>query len=97
MILFNNRPTIEEAWDKTSFRVLMGGMGDDTAMMIAELYTRGFEPDEIVFCDTGSEFPHTYAFIDHCTKWCNARNWSKVVVLHKFDENGTPLSLIYTV
>lgn len=97
MILFNNRPTLEEAWAKTSFRVLMGGMGDDTAMLIAELYSRGFEPDEIVFCDTGSEFPHTYVFIEYLTKWCEDRNWSKVVVLHKFDENGEPLSLINTV
>ncbi|UJQ43968.1 hypothetical protein vBKpnSCarvaje_0004 [Klebsiella phage vB_KpnS-Carvaje] len=49
MILFNNRPSIELAWMSTTFRVVMGGMGDDTAMLIAELYKRGFEPDEIVF------------------------------------------------
>lgn len=70
MILFNYRPQFEEAWEKTSFRVVMGGMGDDTAMVIAEMYKRGYEPDEIVFCDTGSEFQHTYKFIDHLKKWC---------------------------
>ena len=74
----------------------MGGMGDDTAMMIAEMYERGYEPDEIVFCDTGSEFPHTYRFITFLQNWCIERNWSRVVVLKKFDKLGQPLSVIAT-
>ena len=40
MILFTERPQFEEAWEATKFRVIMGGMGDDTAMMIAEMYER---------------------------------------------------------
>lgn len=94
MILFNTRPTIEEAWERSTFRVVMGGMGDDTAMLIAEMYQRGYEPDEIVFCDTGSEFAHTYEFIGWLRSWCKARNWSKVVVLRKWDKDGNPLSVI---
>ncbi|MGL5566652.1 MAG: hypothetical protein ACRDC4_13095 [Plesiomonas sp.] len=94
MILFNERPTFEDAWAVTKFRVIMGGMGDDTAMMIAEMYERGYEPDEIVFCDTGSEFPHTYRFINFLQEWCAERKWSKVVVLKKFDKHGEPLSVI---
>lgn len=96
MILFKDRPKFEEAWAATTFRVIMGGMGDDTAMMIAEMYERGYEPDEIVFCDTGSEFPHTYRFITFLQNWCIERNWSKVVVLKKFDKHGDPLSVIAT-
>lgn len=96
MIIFSDRPMFEDAWEATSFRVIMGGMGDDTAMMIAELYERGYEPDEIVFCDTGSEFPHTYKFIDFLNNWCAERNWSKVIVLKKFDRFGAPLSVIRT-
>lgn len=96
MILFTERPQFEEAWAATRFRVIMGGMGDDTAMMIAEMYERGYEPDEIVFCDTGSEFPHTYRFITFLQAWCSERNWSKVVVLKKFDASGKPLSVIAT-
>ena len=96
MILFTERPHFEEAWAATTFRVVMAGMGDDTTMMLAEMYKRGFEPDEIVFADTGSEHQHTYKFIKHLTEWCAARNWSKVVVLHKFDKNGKPLSVIET-
>lgn len=96
MILFTERPHFEEAWAATTFRVVMAGMGDDTTMMLAEMYKRGFEPDEIVFADTGSEHQHTYKFIKHITRWCEERNWSKVVVLHKFDKNGKPLSVIET-
>lgn len=94
MILFNSRPTFEEAWAATDFKIVMGGMGDDTAMMIAEMYERGYEPDEIVFCDTGSEFPYTYDFIAYLKWWCIDRKWSKVVVLNKFDKDGGPLALI---
>lgn len=97
MILFNNRPTLEEAWEKTSFRVLMGGFGDDFAMLLAELFHRGYEPDEIVFCDTGSEFPHTYQFIEYVKAWCAANNWSKVVHLRKLDKFKQPLKLIEVV
>lgn len=94
MILFTERPDFREAWEKTTFRVLMGGMGDDTAMLIAELFQRGYEPDEIVFCDTGSEFKYTYEFIDFLKNWCGERKWSKVVVLNKTDKEGNPLSVI---
>ena len=96
MILFTERPQFEQAWSATKFRVIMGGMGDDTAMMIAEMYERGYEPDEIVFCDTGSEFPHTYRFITFLQSWCAERNWSKVVVLKKFGKDGAPLSVTAT-
>lgn len=96
MILFAERPPFDFAWHFTDFHVLMGGMGDDTAMLIAEMYERGYEPDEIVFCDTGSEFPHTYGFITFLQNWCIERNWSKVTVLKKYDTDGNPLSVITT-
>lgn len=92
---FKERPIFtKELWNSFGFKAVMGGMGDDTAMMIAELYERGFEPDEIVFCDTGSEFPHTYEFIKYLQKWCIENKWSKVVVLKKLDKFKQPLSVI---
>lgn len=95
MILYNQYPhDFDDAWNKTSFRVVMGGMGDDTAMLIAELYVRGYEPDEIIFCDTGSEFKHTYGFTEYLRSWCETIGWSKVVVLNKNDKHGEPLSVI---
>lgn len=96
MILFTERPDFEKAWAATTFRVVMAGMGDDTTMMLAEMYQRGFKPDEIVFADTGSEHKHTYRFIEHLRQWCAERNWSKVVVLNKVDKHGNPLSVIET-
>ena len=92
---FKERPIFtHELWDSFDHKVVMGGMGDDTAMMIAELYDRGFEPDEIVFCDTGSEFPHTYEFIKYLQNWCLEKQWSKVVILKKLDKFKEPLSVI---
>ena len=92
---FTERPIFtQEFWDSFVHKVVMGGMGDDTVMMIAEMYERGFEPDEIVFCDTGSEFPHTYEFIKFLQNWCIEKKWSKVVILKKLDKFKDPLSVI---
>jgi 3'-phosphoadenosine 5'-phosphosulfate sulfotransferase (PAPS reductase)/FAD synthetase len=94
MILFTERPDFETAWAATTFRVVMAGMGDDTMMVIAEMYARGYEPDEIVFSDTRSEHKHTYKVIEYLKRWCAERNWSRVVVLENFDSEGRPLSCI---
>lgn len=95
---FTERPIFtQELWDSFEYRVVMGGMGDDTVMMIAEMYERGFEPDEIVFCDTGSEFPHTYELIEFLQNWCKEKKWSKVVILKKLDKFKDPLSVISMV
>jgi len=91
---YTERPHIDDVWNSFDYRVVMCGMGDDTVMLIAELYERGMEPDELIFCDTGSEFPHTYKFIEYLTKWCERNNWSKVVTLRKFDKFKQPLSVI---
>lgn len=94
MILFNERPTFEEAWAATTFRVLMAGLGNDTITLIAEAYERGYEFDEIIFCDTDSEFYHTYQVFNFLQSWCAERGWSKITRLKKFDGNGRPLSVI---
>lgn len=93
---YKERPKIDAAWNdmRDQYKVLMAGMGDDTAMLIAELYIRGYEPDEIVFCDTGSEFPHTYKFIDHLRSWMIDKKWSKLTILKKYDKFKKPLSVI---
>jgi len=91
---YKTRPHIDDVWDDFDFRVFMLGAGDDSTMVIAELYERGMEPNELIFCDTGSEFPHTYEFIEYLKKWCKEKNWSKVVTLRKFDKFKQPLSVI---
>lgn len=91
---YKHRPNIDDVWNDFDYKVLMAGMGDDTAMLIAEMYERGLEPDEIIFCDTGSEFPHTYRFIKHLDEWMEAKGWSKLTILKKFDKFNEPLSVI---
>lgn len=88
------RPEFDEAWGNTTYRVLMAGCGDDTTKLIAAAYLKGYEFDEVVFCDTGSEFPHTYKFIEYLKKWMEERNWSKLTVLKKLDRFNQPLSVI---
>lgn len=78
MVLFNDRLSFDKMWFATSFRVVIAGMGDDTAILIAEMYKRGYEPDEIVFCDTGSDFEHAYHFsIGWLKSWYNEKNGQK--------------------
>lgn len=88
------RPHIDDVWENFDYIALMVGAGDDTAMLIAECYERGIRIDALVFCDTGSEFPHTYKFVEYLKKWCEEKKWSKVVTLRKFDKFKQPLSVI---
>lgn len=91
---FTERPEIFEGWEDAGYKVLMAGMGDDTAMLIAELYIRGYEPDEIVFCDTGTEHKRTYDFIAHLQKWVESKKWSKLTVLKNVNKKGEVKSVI---
>ncbi len=91
---YKNRPNIDDVWNEFDYKILMGGMGDDTAMLIAELFVRGYEPDEIVFCDTGTELPHTYQFIEDLKTWMGKNDWSKLTVLKKVDLYGEEISVI---
>jgi 3'-phosphoadenosine 5'-phosphosulfate sulfotransferase (PAPS reductase)/FAD synthetase len=91
---YQARPNVDDVWNDFDHVVLMGGMGDDTVMLIAEMYSRGLEPNEVIFCDTGSEFPHTYEFIKYLKRWMELKNWSKLTVLNKVDRFGEPLSVV---
>lgn len=87
------RLTLDEAINKNgNFSVVCGG-GDDSTMMIAELYKRGYEPDYVVFCDTGCEMPHTYKFMAYLSKWMMERNWSKLIIQKKHNANGDVINV----
>jgi hypothetical protein len=51
--------------------VSYGGGTNSTAMLI-EMHRRGIRPDLILFADTGSEMPHTYAFVRLFQEWLAA-------------------------
>lgn len=87
------RKTLEEACpDKKDFYVV-SGMGDDSAMMIAELFVRGYEPKAIIFCNTGNEWPHTMAFAAKLQTWMMANNWSELIILDKYTKHGQKTSV----
>lgn len=82
------RKTLDEAIKEYGGFNIVSGMGDDSAMMIAECYERGYEPDAIIFCDTGNEWPRTYKFLADLSVWMMSRSWSKLVVLRKKNGDG---------
>ena len=55
--------------------------GKDSTFLLLELIRRGYRLDEVVFFDTGWEFPVMYKHIELCKKTCEARG-IKFVTLH---------------
>jgi hypothetical protein len=51
--------------------VSYGGGVDSTAMTL--LLERGEKPDLVVFCDTGGEYPETYAYLDRFDAYLRER------------------------
>lgn len=87
------RLTLEESLSDGRGFYVVSGMGDDSAMMIAELFVRGYEPEAIIFCDTGNEWPHTMAFVAKLQTWMLANDWSELVVLDKRNKDGVKTSV----
>ena len=53
-----------------TFTIVSYGGGTNSAAMLVGLLEREERPDAIVFCDTGSEKPNTYAHILEVSEWC---------------------------
>lgn len=56
--------------------VINWGGGTNSTALIAESLRRGIRPDLVVFSDTGSEMPHTYAFLEEFKLWLSLRGLS---------------------
>jgi hypothetical protein len=64
--------------------VIACGMGVDSVAMIYEWHARGLpRPDSILFADTGSEKPQTYAYTEVLNAWLRSVGWPEVTVLRK--------------
>lgn len=50
-------------------RVVSYGAGKNSTALLLGLAERGERPDAILFADTGSEFPSTYAHLDEMDAW----------------------------
>lgn len=62
--------------------VAYGGGVDSTAMLI-ELVERGVRIDMVLFADTGSEKPETYAFVALFGEWLKARGVTLIIVRYE--------------
>jgi hypothetical protein len=54
-------------------RVVSYGGGVDSTAMTLLLLERGEKPDLVVFCDTGGEYPETYAYLDRFDAYLRER------------------------
>lgn len=62
-------------------RVLNYGGGTNSTALAIECFRRGIELDVLVFADTGSEMPHTYAFLDVFREWLRANELPELMVV----------------
>ena len=63
--------------------VLSYGMGVDSTAVLVLLHASGMRPDLIVFADTGSERPETYAYLDEIQAWLARVGFPPVTVVRK--------------
>jgi hypothetical protein len=61
--------------------VVAYGMGVDSTAMLIGLQQRGERPDLIMFADTGSEKPETYAYLDTINAWLDKVGFPRVTVV----------------
>jgi hypothetical protein len=66
------------------------GGGTNSTALVIESFRRGFRPDWILFCDTGSERPETYAAIDRLSAWCKDRAFTPLSVTRWEREKPLP-------
>ena len=72
--------------------VSYGGSTDSTALLV-EAHNRGMRPDLILFADTGSEMPHTYAYLPVMAEWCAKVGFPEIQVVRWTREGGVFVSL----
>lgn len=61
--------------------VVAYGMGVDSTAMLVGLRERGIRPDLILFADTGSEKPETYAYLPTINAWLRSVGFPEVEVV----------------
>lgn len=63
--------------------VVAYGMGVDSTAMLVEMHNRGIRPDAIIFGDTGSEKPETYAYMEIIQAWLQQAGFPPVVTVRR--------------
>lgn len=68
--------------------VVAYGAGDDSTALLVGMATLGWRPDLILFADTGSEMPHTYAYLPYFDAWLTSVGFPTVTVV----KNPSPVA-----
>lgn len=72
--------------------VTFGGGTNSTAMILG-IYEKNIPIDYILFCDTGSEQPHTYKHRDVFNKWLIVHKMPEIITLYYTNKDGDVQSL----
>ena len=73
--------------------VVAYGMGVDSTAMLLGWYARGLPIDAILFADTGSEKPETYAYLPVISEWLARVGYPAVTVLKRASPRAGDTSL----
>ena len=68
--------------------VISYGVGTDSTALLIEAHRRGIRPDLIVWSDTGSEHPRTYAYLDTIRAWLASVGWPDLTVTRWIRRGG---------
>jgi hypothetical protein len=69
------------------------GGGTNSTALLVEAERRGVRPDLIVFADTGSERPETYAYLDYMDRWLASVGFPTIERVRWVRKDGTFLPL----
>ena len=69
--------------------VVSYGMGTDSTALLVEAHRRGIRPDLIVWADTGSEHPRTYAYLLAIQRWLASVGFPELSVTRWIRRDGT--------
>lgn len=64
--------------------VVSYGGGTDSTALLVEAHNRGIRPDLILFADTGSEMPHTYAYLPVIGEWLARVGFPEIQVVRRY-------------
>jgi 3'-phosphoadenosine 5'-phosphosulfate sulfotransferase (PAPS reductase)/FAD synthetase len=57
------------------------GVGLDSTAMLVRMKDEGIRPDMIIFSDTGTELPETYAYLPIMQQWCKRVGFPEITVV----------------
>lgn len=76
----------ESKCSNETVNIVSFGAGQNSTAMVIEMVMRHIPIDEIIFADTGSEMPQTYAFIEEFKKWCKKYNLKFTIIKSKYGD-----------